>query len=194
MTESLAGPTLMTARSIEAEIGVLVRYQVVDQATGILIGRARRGTLWDLEGRPVVQLVGRDENGWAVVESRDEPVGWIRPASEKHANREVMGPGPWGWTGSIRLAREDHDVARIHNGQVTELRTKRAIAVLGVPPKRTGYLINEFGHERHHGVWTMKFGDNPSRPLRIMALAWLLYAWRLQRSIDQREARKRKSG
>jgi hypothetical protein len=190
MTESLVGPTLLTARSIEAEIGVLVRYQVVDKATGILIGRARRGTLWDLEGRPAVQLVGRDENGWAVVESRHEPVGWIRPASETHANREVLiePRPPYGWTGWIRLAREDRDVARIRSGQVTDLRTKQTIAVLGVPPKETGYLFNEFGHQRHHGLWTMKFGDNASRPLRIMALAWLLYAWRMQRTIDQREA------
>ena len=175
MTESLAGPTLLTARSIEAEIGVLVRYQVVDTSTGTVIGRARRGTMWDLDRRPVVQLAGHDEHGWTVVESKDEPVGRIRPASEPRP--------PFAWTGWIRLAGAEGDVARIRNGQVTDLRTKRAIAALGMPPRRTGYLVEEAG-QRHHGVWTMKFEGDESRPLRIMALAWLLFAWRMQRTID----------
>jgi hypothetical protein len=179
MTESVAGPTLWTARSIEVEIGVLLRYQVVDQATETLLGRARRGTLWDLDGRPVVHL-GRDQSEGAVVESRHEPVGWICPASK--------GPRPpYEWTGNIRLLREDQDVARIRNGQVTDLRTKHAIAVLGVPPTRKGFLGDEFRQPRHHGRWTMKFGDDASPPLRIMALAWLLYAWRMQRTIDHRD-------
>ena len=175
MTPSLAGPTLLTARSIEAEIGVLVRYQVVDPSTGTVIGRARRGTMWDLDRRPVVQLAGRDEHGWTLVESTGEPVGRIRPSSEPRPPSE--------WTGWMRLAGADHDAARIRNGQVTDLRTKRAIAVIGMPPRRTGYLVEGSG-PRHHGVWTMKFGDQPSRPLRIMALAWLLFAWRIQRTID----------
>jgi hypothetical protein len=190
MSGSAVGPGLLTTGELEAEIGVLLRYEVVDRATGALIGKARRGTVWDLDGRPLVQLVGRDENDWGIVESMGEPVGWIRPASEKYGNREVaMSPrAPYGWAGSIRLARADHDVARIRNGQVTDIRTKQAIAVLGVPAKRRSWPLNEFGYQQHHGIWTMKFVDNPSRPLRIMSLAWLLHAWRMQRIVDRQTA------
>ena len=76
---------------------------------------------------------------------------------------------------------------RIRHGQVTDLRRKRAIAVLGVPPKRKPCPVNEFGVQQHHGVWTMKFLDDPPRALRIMSLAWLLYAWRMQRALDNQE-------
>lgn len=47
--------------------------------------------------------------------------------------------------------------------------------------------MNEFGAQQHHGIWTMKFLDDPRRPLRIMSLAWLLYAWRMQRALDNQE-------
>ena len=91
MAGSAVGPTLLTTRELEAEIGVLLRDEVVDRATGVPIGKARRGTSWDLD----------------------------------------------------RL--------------------------------------------QHHGIWTMKFLDDPPRPLRIMSLAWLLYAWRMQRAVDDQE-------
>jgi hypothetical protein len=76
---------------------------------------------------------------------------------------------------------------RIRHGQTTDLRTKRAIAVLGVPPKRKPWPVNDFGAQQHHGVWSMKFLDDPPRPLRIMSLAWLLSVWRMQRVVDNQE-------
>jgi hypothetical protein len=68
MAGSAVGPTLLTTGELEAEIGVLLRYEVVDRATGVPIGKARRGTLWDLDNRPLVRLVGRDEHGSGIVE------------------------------------------------------------------------------------------------------------------------------
>ena len=70
---------------------------------------------------------------------------------------------------------------------MTDLRTKQAIAVLGVPAKRKRWPVNEFGYQQHHGAWTMKFVNDPARPLRIMSLAWLLSAWRMQRIVDNQE-------
>jgi hypothetical protein len=47
--------------------------------------------------------------------------------------------------------------------------------------------VNEFGYQQHQGAWTMKFVNDPPRPLRIMSLAWLLYSWRMQRIVDNQE-------
>src|SRR4051794_16670093 len=93
------------------------------------------------------------------------------------ANSATSAPA---WTGTLRLARSDDDVAAVCRLQITSAQGKHPIATVGVPRKR-------FHKHQHHGQWTMRFFDQPSRALRIMALAWLLVAWKLQRNLDLSE-------
>ena len=63
------------------------------------------------------------------------------------------------------------------SSQITSLQSKRPFAAVGIPRKK-------FPEHQHHGLWTMRFFDQPPWALRIMALAWLLVAWKLQRTLD----------
>jgi hypothetical protein len=51
-----AAATLLTTNAVQAEIGFILRYDIIDRASDSVIGHARRGTIWDLDRRPVVQL------------------------------------------------------------------------------------------------------------------------------------------
>ena len=173
-------PDLLTTTVLVAEIGVLSRYEIIDQDSEMPIGYARGRRIWDLERRPLVQLIGpRNPNRSMVVHSLDEPIGSIHPMAP--FTQDWLGraapPPPSAWTGTLRLTRSDDDVAHVRQLQITLLQSKRPIATVGIPRKKR--------HEyQHHGLWTMRFFDQPPRPLRIMALAWLLVAWKLQRTLD----------
>jgi hypothetical protein len=182
MARPLQHSDLLTATVLEAEIGVLLRYEIIDQESEMPIGYARGRTIWDLERRPLVQLISRDPNRSMVVHSLDEPIGSIHPTTPQTQDwlRRTAPPAPSAWTGTLRLARTDDDVARVRQLQITSLQSKRPIATVGVPRKK-------FHEYQHHGLWTMRFFDQPSRALRIMALAWLLVAWKLQRNLDLSE-------
>ena len=176
-------PDLFTTTVLVAEIGVLLRYEIIDQESELPIGYARGRTIWDLERRPLVQLIGpRNPNRSMVVHSLDEPIGSIHPTAP--FTQDWLGraapPPPSAWTGTLRLARSDDDVARARQLQITSLQSKRPIASVGIPRKK-------FDEYQHHGLWTMRFFDQPPRALRIMALAWLLVAWKLQRTLDLSE-------
>jgi hypothetical protein len=181
MGKASKAPSLLSTAALLAEIGVLLRYEVLDQASESPIGSARRGTIWDLDRRPLAQLVGRDAHDRAIVHSLGEPFGWIDPAISRRWDKRTGPPSPRSWTGQVGLSRDGCAAARVRGSQMTDVRTKKPIAVLRVPPKKFGML-------QHHDVWGLQFYDDPPRPVRIMALAWLLYSWRLQRNLDMSEA------
>jgi hypothetical protein len=118
---------------------------------------------------------------WSVEDAQGQEVGSLVPVTRlnwRGKAKSMNKGGPLEWTGTMRLAGSDQDVADIRAGAVIHSGGALVAEVL-LGEKRW------FGTQSMWGAWTLKFHDCSDLRLRIMCFGWLAHAWSLQRNLDR---------
>lgn len=187
------GSALLSTDTIDARFAGRDARGLIDRHTGTKIGsycRTRRfsGPLELLDASDssvVLRLVKTTASlgGCTVVDPGDVVIGHIVPSARTNWLGRTVPIGyerPMKWMGWINLGDSDDGVAFVREGAIVLASERKLVAELSL--RRYG----RWGHGSS-GLWTLQMGDAARGPLRLMALAWLGFAWRMQRSSESGE-------
>ncbi len=174
--------SLLEQRTVRIPQGAWRGRELTDGAR--TIGWADHGVISDADGQLIATLrrawgtVGY--RVWDVEDAFGETIGSLVPATRvnwRGKTKPVKTETPFGWTGTVRFAGSDDDVAHVRAGAVVNVDGSLVAEVL-IGDKKW------WGSKSMWGEWTLRFGSCGDPRLRVMCFGWLALAWSFQHTID----------